>query len=212
MFSSKTTKTVFWRQITLIEFLMLFLHRFLWVSWKFCRFFRTWDHAQPCAHLAQSAPTLSWGTPSIQTLRFVDEYMTLQCYSGFTSVSLRAFWQMSGYYSIALRWVDFDPRNIGRSLFFLASVIAKELHYVCIELNGDAFYITVYRAGSINLCSLLLLLKKVLKRKGFQLHRCKHNSHSIAALAKLKKQKSTTQCNLVTHGKKEDDPSLSPDG
>lgn len=125
MFSSKTTKTVFWRQITLIEFLMLFLHRFLWVSWKFCRFFRTWDHAQPCAHLAQSAPTLSWGTPSIQTLRFIDEYMTLQRYSGFTSVSLRAFWQMSGYYCIRFTLGWFRSKKYRQISFLFGKCYCK---------------------------------------------------------------------------------------
>lgn len=156
-----------------------FPHRSLWVSWKLQGFFRTWDHAQPCAHLAQSTPTLSWCTPAIQILRFIDKYMTL---CGVILDLHQSLWEHFGkclaITACALHWVDFDPGNIGRSFFFLASVIAKELHYVCIELNEDAFHITVNQACSINLCSLLLLLKKVLKRKGFLLHRCKHNTAS----------------------------------
>jgi len=165
MFSSKTTKTVFWRQITLIEFLMLFLHRFLWVSWKFCRFFRTWDHAQPCAHLAQSAPTLSWGTPSIQTLRFVDEYMTLQCYSGFTSVSLRAFWQMSGYYCIRFTLGWFRSKKYRQISFLFGKCYCKGIALCLYRVKWRCILHHSISGGFYKSMQSAFVIKKGIKKK-----------------------------------------------
>ena len=99
----------------------------------------TREKARSCSHLVQNAFILSWYTSSYADIEVhIWVYVTLQSYSGLTLV----FWEcvcigkrlVTTVYT--LNWVDIDPRKIGRSLFFLASVISRELHYICIVLNG----------------------------------------------------------------------------
>lgn len=128
-------------------------------------FFRTWDHAQPCAHLAQSAPTLSWGTPSIQTLRFVDEYMTLQCYSGFTSVSLRAFWQMSGYYCIRFTLAWFQSKKYRQISFLFGKCYCKGIALCLYRVKWRCILHHSISGGFYKSMQSAFVIKKGIKKK-----------------------------------------------
>lgn len=94
------------------------------------------------SHLVQNTFILSWCTSSYTDIEVhIWLYGTLRSYSGLTLV----FWDcvylekslvITAY---ALNWVDFDPRKIRRSCFFLASFVSRELHCICIMLNGKCF-------------------------------------------------------------------------
>lgn len=122
----------------------------------------------PCTALCSPGTKRSHtklGTPSIQTLRFIDEYMTLQHYSGFTSVSLRAFWQMSGYYCIRFTLGWFRSKKYRQISFLFGKCYCKGIALCLYRVKWRCILHHSILGGFYKSMQSAFVIKKGIKKK-----------------------------------------------